>query len=153
MLFELIEDIVKLVIIITCLYFSITTYVHSQHPSWSKPVEKRRFTILLGLILVVLALKISEDVLYQESGTFDKAILLYIHTYLPSSLNGIFEIITDSGSLKILFPLTIIVTLSLLYKKRNIEALLLASSVVNSAIIVYTTVLFQGRLTTIRYNH
>ena len=62
MFFELIEDIVKLSIIIACLYFSLSTYVHSQHPSWSEPLEKRRFTILLGLIMAVIAIKIREDV-------------------------------------------------------------------------------------------
>lgn len=137
MFFELIEDIVKLTIIIACLYFSISIYVGSQHPSWSEPLEKRRFTILLGLILAVIAIKISEDVLYKESGAFDKAIMLYIHAYVPGSLNGIFEIITNSASLKVLLPLTIIVTLLLLYAKRRIEATLFASSVVSSAIIVY----------------
>lgn len=137
MFFELIEDIVKLSIIIICLYFSISMYVDSQHPSWSEPIEKRRFTILLGLILAVIAIKISEDVLYKESGVFDKTIMLYIHNYVPGSLNGIFKIITNTASLKVLFPLTLIVTLILLYAKRRFEAALLASSVTSSAILVY----------------
>ncbi len=137
MFFELIEDIVKLSIIIICLYFSISMYVDSQHPSWSEPLEKRRFTILLGLILAMIAIKISEDVLYKESGAFDKAIMLYIHNYVPGSLTGIFKIITNSGSVKVLFPLTLIVTLILLYAKRRFETALLASSVISSALFVY----------------
>ena len=137
MFFELLLDIIKLTIIIAGLYFGISTYVRSQHPSWSEPLERRRFTILLALILAVIAIKISEDVLYDESGAFDKAIMLYIHSYFPGSLNSIFKIITNSGSINVLLPLTIIVTLSLLYAKRRFEATLLASSVVSSAIIVY----------------
>ena len=137
MFFELLLDIIKLTIIIAGLYFGISTYARSQHPSWSEPLERRRFTILLALILAVIAIKISEDVLYDESGVFDNAIMLFIHSYFPGSLNGIFKIITNSGSIYVLLPLTIIVVLSLLYAKRRFEATLLASSVVSSAIIVY----------------
>jgi undecaprenyl-diphosphatase len=145
MFFELFEDLVKLTLIVACLYYIISTYIDSQHPSWSEPLEKRRFIILLGLILAVIAIKISEDVLYKESGTFDKAIMLYIHSNVPSSLNGIFKIITNSGSLKVLFPLTIIVSLSLFYAKRRFEAILLTSSVFSSVIIVYIVKTLVGR--------
>ncbi|WP_126453654.1 phosphatase PAP2 family protein [Sulfuriflexus mobilis] len=145
MFFEFIENIVKLSIIIACLYFSIIIYVRNKHPTWSGPLEKRRFTILLVLILAVVAIKISEDVLYAESGAFDKAVLLYIHNHLPASLNRFFEIITVSGSLKLLLPLTLILTLSLFYAKRRFEALLLASSVVSAAMIVYLVKTLVGR--------
>lgn len=145
MIFELLEDIVKLSLIIASLYFSITMYIRSQHPLWSDPLEKRRFTILVSLILTVIAIKIIEDVLYKESGTFDQVILLYIHNHLPNSLTEIFEIITDSGSLKVLFPLTIIVVLSFVYKKRHFEALLLASSTISGAMTVYIVKILVGR--------
>jgi undecaprenyl-diphosphatase len=137
MFFELIEDFIKLSIIITTLYFSLSIYVRNQHPSLSDPLEKRRFTSLLLLILAVIAIKISEDVLNEESGAFDKTSILFIHDYLPSSLNEIFTIITNSGSLKFILPLTVIVTLSLFFAKRRVEATLLAASVVSSAVFVF----------------
>ena len=85
----------------------------------------------------MIAIKISEDVLYKESGVFDKMIMLYIHNYFSGSLNGVFKIITNTASLKVLFPLTLFVTLILLYAKRRFEAELLASSVISNAIFVY----------------
>jgi hypothetical protein len=103
---------------LSCRYFSISTCVRSQHPSWSDPLEKRRFTLLLGLILAVIAIKISEYVFYEESGALDKAIMLYIHTYLPNSLNGIFTIINSLGHLSLclsLLPFAIQPSVALAY--------------------------------------
>lgn len=137
MILELIEDLVKLSIIIACLYFSISLYVRNKHPLWHAPLEKRRFTILLGLILAVVAIKIGEDVLFKESGAVDSAILLTIHAHFPASLKGLFEVITVTGSLKVLLPLTAIISFALFYAKRRFEALLLASSVLNAAFIVF----------------
>jgi undecaprenyl-diphosphatase len=102
--------------------------------------------ILSVLVLSVSIVKISEDVLGGETGPIDKTILLLIHTYFPDSLNGLFEAITYTGSLKVLFPLTVLVTLSLLYAKFRLEALLVSASVSGGAIVIYVVKTMVGRV-------
>lgn len=140
MFFELIEDIVTTSLIVAALCFGIITYVRNWRPSWSEPLAKGRITILLGLALAVLAVKIGEDVLFEESGAIDEAILLTIHRYvsdMPAVVADFFALITFSGSLKFLLPLTTTVTLLLLIAKHRAEALLIGASVLSSALIVY----------------
>jgi len=134
---ELIEDIAKMALIIASLYFGIRVYVRSRQPVWSEPLEKRRFAVLFALVLVVSAIKVSEDVLGRESGPIDEAILLYIHSLVPSALTGVFEAITLSGSSGVMFPLATVTTIVLLITKRRFEALLLAASVISGAIVVF----------------
>src|ERR1700674_5411433 len=76
-IFELIEDLAKLALVVACLYFVLGTYVRRSQPVWSEPLEKRRVTILWVLVLAVSAVKVSEDVLGGESGPIDRAILLF----------------------------------------------------------------------------
>lgn len=142
---ELIEDIVKLSIIIGCLYFSISLYVHKRQPLWRAPLERRRFTILLGLTLAVVAVKIAEDVLSRESGAIDRSILLSVHAHIPASLKQLFELITLSGSLKVLLPLTVLTSFTFFYFRRRFEARLLASSVANAAVLVFVLKTLVGR--------
>ena len=137
MIFEIIEDIVKLAFIVTSLYLALRYFVQKKQPVFSETLEKRRFAVLLGLILVVLAVKISEDVLGAESGPFDKAVLLFIHSHVPASMTPFFAIITFTGSSKFLFPFTSAIAILLLLSKRRSEALLLATSVISAALVVY----------------
>lgn len=136
---------VKLSIIIGCLYFSISLYVRNRQPLWRAPLERRRFTILLGLTLAVVAIKIAEDVLYKESGAIDRSILLGLHAHIPAALTRWFELVTLSGSLKVLLPLTVLSSFALLYARRRFEALLLASSVASAALLVFILKTLVGR--------
>lgn len=137
MTFELIKDIVKLALIVACLYFALGAYVHRQQPAWSKFLEKRRFGVLLMLVLAVTAIKVSEDVVSRESGPVDELVLQFIHTNVPAVLIGFFEAATFTGSAYVLFPLTIAIVVALHFARRRFEALLLAVSVISGAIMVY----------------
>ena len=94
MLFELIEDFVKLPVIVAGLYFLLGIYVRRHKPAWSGPLERRQLAIVLLLVLAVLAIKVSEDVLGGESGPIDKAILLYIRHHVPGAMTGFFATVT-----------------------------------------------------------
>jgi hypothetical protein len=72
----------KAALIVVCLYFALGAYVRRKQPAWSGHLEKRRLAIVLVLVLVVSAIKVSEDVLGGESGPIDKAILLFIRGQL-----------------------------------------------------------------------
>lgn len=145
MTFELIKDIVKLAIIAACLYFALGAYVNRKRPAWSAFLEKRRFGVLLLLVLAVIAIKVSEDVFSGESGPVDELVLQFIHTNVPASLIGFFELATLTGSVAVLLPLSIAVVVALLFAARRFEALLLAISVISGGIVVYVLKVFVGR--------
>ncbi len=146
MVFELIEDIVKLALIVACLYFVFGAYVRHNQPAWSAPLKKRRLTTLLVLVLAASAVKLSEDVFGGESGPIDQVILIFIHSHVSSTLTGFFEAVSFTGSSRALFPLTALVTIALLYARRRFEALLVAASVISGAIVIYIVKMLVGRV-------
>lgn len=133
-------------LIVACLYFILGAYVRRKQPNWSVPLEKRRLTTLLVLVLAVSAIKLSEDVLGGESGPIDKALLIFIHEHIPISLTGFFEAVTLSGSSWFMFPLAVAVTLALLWSKHRFEALLIAAAVTSAAILVFLLKMLVGRV-------
>lgn len=134
---ELIVDTAKLLFILACLCLGIVTYVRTWRPAWSAPLLKRRRAIIWALGLAVLAVKISEDVLFAESSLIDTVVLRYIHVSLPAALTPVFEFVTVFGASRVILPVTLIATFWLLYKRRRAEAFLLAASVISSAVFVY----------------
>ena len=120
-------------------------YVRRQQPAWSERLEKRRFGILLVLVLTVSAIKVTEDVLGGESGPIDTAILMFIHDLFPRTLTGFFKAVTFSGSSRVLFPLAMVATIALLCAKRRFKAVLLAASVSGGATVVYVIKTVVGR--------
>ena len=145
MIFELIEDIAKLTLIVASLYFVFGAYVRHKQPAWSELLEKRRLTIISVLVLAASAVKVSEDVLGGESGPIDKAILLFIHSQVPSTLTGFFEAVTFTGSSKVLLPLAAVAAIALLFARRRFEALLVAASVISGTIVIYVVKVMVGR--------
>ena len=145
MTFELIKDIVKLALIAVCLYFVLGAYVQRKQPAWSAFLEKRRFGVLLLIVLAVIAIKVSEDVVRSESGPEDALVLQFIHGNVPAALIGFFEAATLTGSAYVLFPLTIAIVVVLLFARRRFEALLLAVSVVSGGIVMYVLKVLVGR--------
>jgi undecaprenyl-diphosphatase len=143
--FELIKDIAKLALIVAFFHFSLSVYLGWKQPAWSAFAEKRRFAILLALVLAVVGIKIGEDAVNRESGFFDGLVLQFIHANVPPALNGIFEVATITGSANVLLPLLLIIGVTLLFAKRRFEALLLTVSVVSSALIVYVLKTMVGR--------
>jgi len=145
MIFELIEDVAKLVLIVAVLYFAIGAYVRRNQSAWSESLEKRRLFIVSVLILAVSAIKVSEDALSGDSGPIDKAILLFIHGHVGGRLIRFFEAITFTGSFRVLASLTTSATIALLCVRRRFEALLLATSVISAATLVYIIKTAVGR--------
>jgi undecaprenyl-diphosphatase len=136
MILELIEDIVKLTCIVAALYVALRYFIRNKRPGLSEALEKRRLAVLFGLVLLVLALKISEDVLGGESGPIDRTVLLFIHAHVPASLTPFFEVITFTGSTKLLLPFTAFMTLLLILAHHRSEALLFAASQISAVLVI-----------------
>jgi hypothetical protein len=85
---ELIEDIAKLGLIVAALYSALSIYVRRRWPAWAEPLGRHRLGVLLMLIFAMIAIKVSEDVLGQESGPMDEAILWFLRAHVPSALTG-----------------------------------------------------------------
>lgn len=146
MIFELTKDIAELALIVACLYFVLSAYVNRSQPAWSGQLEKRRLATLLVLVLAVSVVKLSEDVLDGESGPIDRAILLFIHRYIPGTLTRFFEALTLTGSSWVMFPLTAVTTIVLLWTRRRFEALLVAASVISGSMVIYVVKAAVGRI-------
>jgi undecaprenyl-diphosphatase len=145
-IFELIKDVAKLTLIVACLFYVFGAYVRRYQPAWSLPLENRRLTTLMVLVFAVSTIKVSEDVLGGESGPIDKGILLYIHNHVPDTFNWFFEAVSYTGSSKFLFPLVAVATLGLLRVKHRFEALLVCTSVIVAAVMIYVVKMAVGRV-------
>jgi undecaprenyl-diphosphatase len=145
-IFELIKDLAKLALIVACLFYVFGAYVRNYQPAWTQPLEKRRLTTLLVLVLAASAIKVSEDVWGGESGPIDRLILLYIHSHVSGAFTGFFEAVSFTGSSRFLFPLVTVVTLGLLWTKHRFEALLVSVSVITAAVMIYLVKMAVGRV-------
>lgn len=145
MAFEFIKDIAKLSLIVACLYFALGAYVHRKQPAWSTFLDKRRFGVLLLLVLAVIAIKVGEDAVSGESGPLDELVLQFIHKNVPAAFVGFFEAATLTGSVYVLFPVSTAIVIALFLGRRRFESLLLAVSVISGAIVVYVLKAFVGR--------
>lgn len=138
MLFELLKDILKLILIVISIELAVRAYVRTRMPNWIGPLQKRRVLILSVLISSATAIKVTEDVLGKESGPIDEAILWSIHNWTSPRLDALFEAITATGSSTALLPVVSISVLTLLLTKRLHEAKLLATTAVSTPLVIYT---------------
>jgi undecaprenyl-diphosphatase len=138
-------EVFELTLVVLCLYVALRVVVRHRQPSWSVPLGRRRLAILWALMVAVLGTKVTEDVIDGESGPIDTAILTAIHDSFPGTLRSVFEAITLTGSARVLVPLIAVVALALLAVRRRFEAMLLVSSTVGGAAIVYIVKTAVGR--------
>jgi undecaprenyl-diphosphatase len=137
MLLELFRDVAKLALIIFCLRWGIRSYVELRQPTWSVPLARRHLAVLQLLVLGLVAVKLTEDVLGEESGVVDTAILLFVHGHVSGQLTPFFEGVTYTGSFVFLLVLTLLSTIVFLLAKRRLDALIQSASVFGAAIVIY----------------
>lgn len=138
-------DVAGMAIVVAALYTALRVYVRHRWPVWAGPLKERRLGILVTLILAVTAIKVGEDVLLAESGPFDESILRFVHERVPGWSTGFFELVTATGSMRVLLPLVVVATLALALAKQRVEAGLLAASVSFAAAVVYLVKTALGR--------
>jgi undecaprenyl-diphosphatase len=137
MILELFRDVAKLALILFCLRWGIHSYVGLRQPTWSALLARRHLAVLLLLVLGLVAVKLIEDVLGEESGVVDTAILLFVHRHVPGQLTPFFEGVTYTGSFAFLLVLTLLSTIVLFLARRRSDALIQSMSVLGAAVVIY----------------
>jgi undecaprenyl-diphosphatase len=143
--FELLADLTKLAFFIVGAYLVLQASARRWRPGWSLQLARRRLSVLGLLTLAMSAIKVSEDVIAQESGPVDTAILWFVREHVPAALGGFFAALTLSGSAAFLLPASVVAVLALLFAKRRFEALLLGASMLTAPLLVYALKAIVGR--------
>ena len=91
---EFFFDAFKLVLYITCAYLALNIYSRRVQTRWLLALTARRHIVLTLLTLLVVGIKIFEDVISKESGPIDTAVLWFIRDNIPRGLTAFFALIT-----------------------------------------------------------
>ena len=145
MLADIAADVAKLGLFIVCAYALLGAYARRRRPQWTEHLTRRRLAVLGLLTLAVAAVKLIEDVVDQETGPVDEAILWFVRDHVPAALHGFFELVTLGGSARVVLPATATGVVALLVARRRSEAVLLGASVVTATLVVWCMKALVGR--------
>lgn len=96
----------------------------------------RLLVLFFGVVgpLVVFG-HLAEDVLEKEVFSFDRPVLMFMHSHATQVLDMVMVFITRVGSSLVLVPLNILVFSLLIYRKRRRDALFWALAVVGATVL------------------
>lgn len=135
---EFFFDAFKLVLYITCAYLALNIYSRRVQTRWLLALTARRHIVLTLLTLLVVGIKVFEDVISKESGPIDTAVLWFIRENIPRGLTAFFTLITLTGASIFLAPATVVVS-GLFFATRNRrQAFLLAVSMICAWVLTYS---------------
>ena len=138
-------DFFKLTLYIVCAYLAIGAYARYAKTPWLLALTGRRFAVLTLLTLLVIGIKVFEDVLSKESGPVDTAALLLIKQNTPPALIDFFSAVTWSGAAIFLVPATAVLCALLLLMRRPREAVLLAATMASGWALTYALKMVVNR--------
>ena len=130
-------DIFKLTLYIVCAYLALGTYARYAKTPWLLVLADRRLAVLTLLTLLVIGIKVFEDVLSKESGPVDTAALWLIKQNISPALIGFFSAVTWSGAAIFLVPATVVLCGLLLLTRHPREAVLLAATMASGWALTY----------------
>jgi undecaprenyl-diphosphatase len=142
---EVLKELAEYGLVVAVAYFAVSFFFRRRKSGLSAAFERRKFLALVLLTLAVTAIKVSEDVLSDETGPIDKSVLLFIHRSVPSSLTAFFQAVTFTGSSNFLFPLVALGTVALWARRRRAEAMLLVASPATGALVIFLVKATVGR--------
>ena len=125
---EFIIDLFKLVLFIACAYTALAVYAQHVKTGWVQHVASKRVAVLMLLTLMVVAIKVFEDVIAKESGPIDIALLWLVRQIIPPAVASFFAVITLSGAAMFLVPATAVLSIGFLLTRHWRQAVLLAAS-------------------------
>ena len=141
----LLFDLAKLAFFITGAYLVVRASARRWRPEWALHLARRRLAVLGLLTLAMSAIKVIEDVVAQESGPIDGAILWFVREHVPAALRSFFAAVTLSGSAAFLLPASVVAVLALLIAQCRFEARLLGASMLTAPLLVYLLKCVVGR--------
>ncbi len=130
-------DSVKLTLYVVCAYLALGAYARHAQTPWLLAVASRRLAVLALLALLVVGVKVFEDVVSRESGPIDTAILWFIRDNTSPAMVGFFTVVTLSGAGKFLVPASAVLSIWLFIARRQREGVLLAASMVSAWLMTY----------------
>ncbi len=134
---EVLADLAKLAFFTYGAWRLLGAYARRRQPGWAVQLTRRRLRVLGALVLAMTAIKLIEDVLSQESGPVDTALLWFVRGLVPPALNGFFSVLTQSGAATVLLPATLAGVVALALAKRPREAWLLAATMLSATLLIY----------------
>lgn len=138
-------DFFKLTLYIVCAYLAIGAYARYAKTPWLLALAGRRLAVLTLLTLLVIGIKVFEDVLSKESGPVDTAALLLLKQNTPPALIDFFSAVTWSGAAIFLVPATAVLCALLLLMRRPREAVLLAATMASGWALTYALKMVVNR--------
>ena len=138
-------DIFKLALFIAIGYLAFSFYARRARAPWLLRLATQRMAVLTLLTLLVVGVKVFEDVIGQESGPIDKAILWLVRQTLPPSLFSFFSAVTWTGAAIFLVPATAAMCGLLFIRHHHREAVLLAVTMAGGWALTYTVKSLVGR--------
>lgn len=138
-------DIFELMLYVGCSCLALSAYArYTQNPRLLF-LAGRRLLVLALLTLLVIGIKVFEDVIAKESGPLDTAVLWSIRQNTPIAMRGAFSLMTLSGAGVFLVPATAVVCGFFIAMRHHREAFLLATSMATAWAVTYTLKALVGR--------
>ena len=138
-------DIFKLALYIAIGYLAFSFYARRARTPWLLTLATQRMAVLTLLTLLVVGVKVFEDVIGKESSLVDLAILWFIRQTLPPSLLGFFSAVTWTGAAVFLVPATVAMCGLLFVRRHHREAVLLAVTMAAGWALTYAVKSMVGR--------
>ena len=130
-------DIFKLALYIACAYLAVGAYARYAKTPWLQELADRRFSLLTLLTLLVIGIKVFEDVISKESGPVDTAVLWLIKQNASHAMIGFFSAVTWTGAAVFLLPATVVLCALLLLMRHPREAVFLALTMASGWALTY----------------
>lgn len=130
-------DFFKLAIFIAGGYFAFAACARRARTPWVLAMAARPTMVLALLTLSMVGIKVFEDVITQEAGPFDTAILWFVRRTVPEAMFGLFSAVTWMGAAIVMVPVTVAVCVWLLATSRPRDAVFLATSMAGGWAVSY----------------
>lgn len=145
MLSELFAELTEFTVLMITGYVLIHVYVSSRQSSLKLFLAKRKPLLLSLMALILVGAKVSEDVLYHESGAIDEMLMWFVKQNISPQAHSFFAALTVSGSAVVLVPVGTISVLLLVATRHRLEAALVLASLAASYGLVYVIKAMVGR--------
>ena len=142
---EFFFDLFKLALYIGCAYTALVVYARHVKTGWLQHLTTKRVAVLMLLTLMVVAIKVFEDVIAKESGPVDTALLWFVRQTIPPVLASFFALITWSGAAVFLVPATAVLAIGFLLTRHWRQAVLLVASMTCGWALTYIVKSLVGR--------